>query len=77
MLLVWAPLTSLSLVGQEHGRTIPLADALDQPRNSNHSFWRRAASGLVTRGGHSSEWTAWFTTLPLCSWVSRNPELIA
>jgi hypothetical protein len=26
VLLVWAPLTSLSLVGQEHGRTIPLAD---------------------------------------------------
>jgi hypothetical protein len=25
VLLVWAPLTSLSLVGQEHGRTIPLA----------------------------------------------------
>src|SRR5262245_56499841 len=24
-LLVWAPLTSLSPVGQEHGRTIPLA----------------------------------------------------
>jgi hypothetical protein len=24
VLLVWAPLTSLSLVGQEHGRTIPL-----------------------------------------------------
>jgi hypothetical protein len=24
--LVWAPLTSLSLVGQEHGRTIPLTD---------------------------------------------------
>ena len=26
MLLVWAPLASLSLAGQEHGRTIPLAD---------------------------------------------------
>jgi len=26
VLLVWAPLASLSLVGQEHGRTIPLAD---------------------------------------------------
>ena len=26
VLLVWAPLTSLSLAGQEHGRTIPLAD---------------------------------------------------
>jgi hypothetical protein len=26
VLLVLAPLTSLSLVGQEHGRTIPLAD---------------------------------------------------
>jgi hypothetical protein len=27
VLLVWAPLASLSLVGQEHGRTIPLADS--------------------------------------------------
>jgi hypothetical protein len=26
VLLVWAPLTSLALAGQEHGRTIPLAD---------------------------------------------------
>jgi hypothetical protein len=26
MLLVWAPLASLSLAGPEHGRTIPLAD---------------------------------------------------
>src|SRR5580704_13805868 len=26
VLLVWAPLTSLSLAGQEHGRTIPLAE---------------------------------------------------
>ena len=26
VLLVWAPLASLSLAGQEHGRTIPLAD---------------------------------------------------
>src|SRR5215470_3611209 len=26
VLLVWAPLTSLALVGQEHGRTIPLAE---------------------------------------------------
>ena len=26
MLLVWAPLASLSLAGQEHGRTIPLTD---------------------------------------------------
>ena len=26
VLLVWAPLTSLSLAGQEHGRTIPLTD---------------------------------------------------
>jgi hypothetical protein len=26
MLLVWAPLASLALVGQEHGRTIPLGD---------------------------------------------------
>ena len=26
VLLVWAPLTSLSLAGQEHGRTISLAD---------------------------------------------------
>ena len=24
--LVWAPLASLSLAGQEHGRTIPLTD---------------------------------------------------
>ena len=28
MLLVLAPLASLSLAGQEHGRTIPLADIL-------------------------------------------------
>jgi hypothetical protein len=28
MLLVWAPLASLALVGQEHGRTIPLADTV-------------------------------------------------
>src|SRR5580692_2800392 len=26
VLLVWAPLASLSLAGQEHGRTIPLGD---------------------------------------------------
>src|SRR5580704_2596749 len=26
VLLVWAPLASLSLAGQEHGRTIPLAE---------------------------------------------------
>src|SRR5579859_7996391 len=26
VLLVWAPLASLSLAGQEHGRTIPLTD---------------------------------------------------
>ena len=25
---VWAPLASLSLAGQEHGRTIPLADVV-------------------------------------------------
>ena len=29
VLLVWAPLASLSLAGQEHGRTIPLADIFD------------------------------------------------
>ena len=29
MLLVWAPLASLSLAGQEHGRTIPLTDIPD------------------------------------------------
>jgi hypothetical protein len=28
MLLVLAPLASLSLAGQEHGRTIPLADSV-------------------------------------------------
>jgi hypothetical protein len=27
VLLVWAPLASLALVEQEHGRTIPLAEA--------------------------------------------------
>jgi hypothetical protein len=34
VLLVWAPLASLSLVGQEHGRTIPLADIGRVPNNS-------------------------------------------
>ncbi|WP_459592916.1 hypothetical protein, partial [Bradyrhizobium diazoefficiens] len=29
VLLVLAPLASLSLAGQEHGRTIPLADIAD------------------------------------------------
>jgi hypothetical protein len=33
VLLVWAPLASLSLVGQEHGRTIPLADIGRVPNN--------------------------------------------
>jgi len=31
MLLVLAPLASLSLAGQEHGRTIPLAELADGP----------------------------------------------
>ena len=30
--LVWAPLASLSLAGQDHGRTIPLSDVNDQFR---------------------------------------------
>src|SRR5580698_9141865 len=34
VLLVWAPLASLSLAGQEHGRTIPLADS--RPRQLPH-----------------------------------------
>jgi hypothetical protein len=29
VLLVWAPLARLSVAGQEHGRTIPLADFCD------------------------------------------------
>jgi hypothetical protein len=33
MLLVLAPLASLSLAGQEHGRTIPLADIAVIHRN--------------------------------------------
>src|SRR5688572_7911561 len=35
VLLVWAPLTSLSLAGQEHGRTIPLADIVKKTRSSH------------------------------------------
>src|SRR5262249_1208488 len=35
--LVWAPLTSLSLAGQEHGRTIPLAEIIWRFCGSAHS----------------------------------------
>src|SRR5262249_34464656 len=34
--LVWAPLTSLSLVGQEHGRTIPLTDEVAERKLTPH-----------------------------------------
>src|SRR5262249_30810588 len=36
VLLVWAPLASLSLVGQEHGRTIPLPDLTCEPLNPDN-----------------------------------------
>jgi hypothetical protein len=43
VLLVWAPLASLSLVGQEHGRTIPLADI---PMDSSSDLRQQRVSGL-------------------------------
>jgi hypothetical protein len=36
VLLVWAPLASLSLAGQEHGRTIPLADSDRMTEQTDH-----------------------------------------
>jgi hypothetical protein len=44
VLLVWAPLTSLSLVGQEHGRTIPLSAVrcrrnAEEGMNSRRRIW--------------------------------------
>src|SRR5271166_2042664 len=51
VLLVWAPLASLSLAGQEHGRTIPLADvggvetsqrsSLPRHQVCYHFVWKR------------------------------------
>ena len=42
VLLVWAPLASLSLAGQEHGRTIPYRTSLP--------LWTHFAPGIITRG---------------------------
>jgi len=44
VLLVLAPLASLSLAGQEHGRTIPLA-GLSQMRPLRRSTMLRAIRG--------------------------------
>ena len=44
MLLVWAPLASLSLAGQEHRRTIPLADSDRMTEQTDHVPTRREHS---------------------------------
>src|SRR5580658_730489 len=44
VLLVWAPLASLSLAGQEHGRTIPLADSDRMTEQTDHVPTRREHS---------------------------------
>jgi hypothetical protein len=55
VLLVWAPLTSLSLVGQEHGRTIPLpvirsSAELDSPVDVNKRSVHQHSAGLDRTG---------------------------
>jgi hypothetical protein len=45
VLLVWAPLASLSLAGQEHGRTIPLADI--QPNGAAFTLRRQRVFGPI------------------------------
>jgi len=72
VLLVWAPLTSLSLVGQEHGRTIPLADIVQRP-----IFWvmistRRIFMGL--RPAISSSAIGWCRGASDRNSISRTPR---
>ncbi|WP_212481739.1 hypothetical protein, partial [Bradyrhizobium liaoningense] len=76
VLLVLAPLASLSLAGQEHGRTIPLADHRTYKYGGVHTIGRLISKAHAAAGMHAFEVRhvkSWSDPFTFVITTCRNP----